>query len=523
MPSLPLLLTGLFFVAILAIAAWGMKKTRNVNDFLLGGGVLGPWILAISYGAAYFSAVVFIGFAGQYGWVSSYKALWVGFANAVFGGLVAWLVLGRRTRAMTRRLNASTTPEFFATRYGSNGMKIAGALIIFLFMLPYSASVFAGLTYLFTEVFGISLFAALTSVVVVTGLYIVFGGYKAAARIDFLQGLIMFVGATAMVWFVANHFAKEFGGYGAAFAKASELYRLRLEGAAGELQVAPVDPISPLVFWSVVFMTSIAPWGLPQMVHKYYAIKDESQIVKGAVVCFVFALLVGCAAYLTGALSHLLPTDVLAKTLNDAGQIDPNKLVPTMLIECLPQWFLAIILLLVLSASMSTLCSLALVSSAAVGVDLAKGFIAPNASEKTHLTIFRVCCAVFVIVSYFIALFNPSWIVALMSLSWGAVAGAFLAPYMYGLYWRRTTKAGAIAGMVAGLLVANGLYWGLFVVEGAGVAKKYSPLVATIAMLVPFVVVPLVSFLSKPLSPERVAKAFGDEADSSAEQTDAVA
>ncbi len=520
MPSLPLLLTGLFFVAILAIAAWGMKKTQNVNDFLLGGGVLGPWILAISYGAAYFSAVVFIGFAGQYGWVSSYQALWVGFANAVFGGLVAWLVLGRRTRAMTRRLNASTTPEFFATRYGSNGMKIAGAVIIFLFMLPYSASVFAGLTYLFTEVFGISLFAALTSVVVVTGLYIVFGGYKAAARIDFLQGIIMFVGATAMVWFVAHRFAGEYGGYGAAFAKASELYRLRLEGAAGELQVAPVDPISPLVFWSVVFMTSIAPWGLPQMVHKYYAINDESQIVKGAVVCCVFALLVGCAAYLTGALSHLLPPEILEKTLTN-GAIDPNKLVPTMLVECLPQWFLAIILLLVLSASMSTLCSLALVSSAAIGVDLVKGFIAPNASEKTHLTIFRVCCAVFVLVSYLIALFNPSWIVALMSLSWGAVAGAFLAPYMYGLYWRRTTKAGAIAGMVVGLIVANGLYWGLFVLEGPGAAKKYSPLVASVAMLVPFVVVPAVSFLSKPLSPERVAKAFGDNATS--EKTDAAA
>ena len=160
---------------------------------------------------------------------------------------------------------------------------------------------------------------------------------------------------------------------------------------------------------------------------------------------------------------------------------------------------------------MSTLCSLALVSSAAVGVDLVKGYVAPNASEKTHLTIFRVCCAVFILVSYLIALFNPSWIVALMSLSWGAVAGAFLAPYMYGLFWRRTTKAGAIAGMVVGLLVANGLYWGLFVLEGPGAAKKYSPLVATVAMLVPFVVVPLVSLATKPLSPERVAKAFGDD------------
>jgi Na+/proline symporter len=269
-------------------------------------------------------------------------------------------------------------------------------------------------------------------------------------------------------------------------------------------------------------MTSIAPWGMPQMVHKYYAIKDESQIVKGAVVCFVFALLVGCAAYLTGAFSHLLPPEILEKTLTN-GAVDPQKLVPIMLVECLPQWLLAVILLLVLSASMSTLCSLALVSSAAIGVDLVKGYVAPNASEKTHLTIFRLCCAVFIFCAYFIALFNPSWIVALTSLSWGAVAGAFLAPYMYGLYWRRTTKAGAIAGMIAGLVVANGLYWGLFVVEGASVAKKYSRLVATVAMLVPFVVVPLVSLLSKPLSPERVAKAFGDEAASTEEKTDAVA
>ncbi|MCF0233530.1 MAG: hypothetical protein HUK22_00970, partial [Thermoguttaceae bacterium] len=278
------------------------------------------------------------------------------------------------------------------------------------------------------------------------------------------------------------------------------------------LQCAPPTPLPNLVFWSVVFMTSLAPWGLPQMVHKYYAIKDENQIVKGAVVCFVFALVIGCAAYFIGALSHLLDAETLNGAVVD-GKMDVNKLVPMMLVKTMEsrQWFLGIVLILVLSASMSTLCSLALVSAAALGVDLFKGHVAPKASEKTNLLVFRVCCAVFVILSYLIALFNPSWIVALMSLSWGATAGTFLAPYIYGLFWRRTTKAGAAAGMATGLLVANGAYWWLFINEGPAVAKANSPLTASIAMVVPFIVVPIVSLMTKPLEPERVALAFGDD------------
>ena len=506
----PLIVTGIFFIAMMAIAAWGMTKTKNLNDFFLGGRTLGPWILAISYGAAYFSAVVFIGFAGQYGWLCSYKALWVGITNALFGGFLAWVVLGKATRKMTRRLDASTTPEFFLARYGSNFMRVVGAIVIFFFLMPYSASVFAGLTYLFQEVFHISMTLALTLITATTGLYLVFGGYKAAARIDFLQGTIMFFGALAMVWFVASAFGHDFNGIGNAMQESAKRFAERLEGTRDAVQTAPFKTIPNYVFWSVVFMTSFAPWGLPQMVHKYYAIKDEGQITKGAVVCFVFALIVGGAAYFIGCFAHLLDPEVLKGTLTPDGAIDVNRLVPTMLISCLPQWLLAIVLLLVLSASMSTLCSLALTSAAAVSIDLIKGYVAPKASEKTHLLIFRICCAVFVILSFLIALTSPSWIVALTALSWGAVSGGFLAPYMYGLFWRGTTRAGAIAGMITGLLVSNGIYWGLFVAKGPAVAKSFSPIAATAAMLIPFVVVPLVSLATRKLEPERIAKAFED-------------
>lgn len=515
----PLIATGLFFLVLLGIAAWGMKKTSTTNDFFLGGRTLGPWILALSYGAAYFSAVVFIGFAGTYGWLVSFKSVWVGLMNGIVGSLAAWLVLGRATRKMTRRLDASTTPQFFEKRYGSDFMKILGAIVIFLFLLPYSASVFAGLTYLFKEVFNISMTTALTVITLTTGVYLIIGGYKAAARIDFLQGTIMFFGALLMVWFVLAAFSKQYDvSVTGVFDKAIENYNMRLNGELSAVQSAPFKPMPNWLFWSVVFMTSIAPWGLPQMVHKFYAIKDEKQIVLGAIVCCVFASLVGVAAYSIGALSHLLSADVLETTLTpDGSAIDVNKLVPTMLVASLPQWLLAVVLLLVLSASMSTLCSLALTSSAALSLDLVKGYVAPNASEKTHLKIFRLCCALFIVCSYLIALFNPSWIVALTALSWAAICGGSLAPYVYGLFWRGTTKAGAVAGMISGVLIANGIYWGLFFCEGAKVAKSYSPITASVAMLFPFIVVPLVSAFTKKLDPERVRLAFEDRPEAAAE------
>jgi len=506
-----LIITIIFFVVLLVIAAWGMKRTENINDFFLGGKTLGPWILAISYGTAYFSAVVFIGFAGQFGWLCSFRALWVGVMNAIVGGLLAWLVLGRATRRMTQRLGTMTMPEFFSARYNTNGMKITTAIIIFVFLLPYSASVFAGLSYLFQHVFHVEMWIVLTTITVVTGLYIVFGGYKAAARIDFLQGMIMFIGSLLMVIWVVRYF----GGFSDAISGAYKNYLLRTDPASNfPDRVVSVKPIPDFIFWSVVFMTSLAPWGLPQMVHKYYAIKDESQIFRGAVITLIFALVIGCAAYFTGCLSHLLPADLLRTAVQEGPggpAVDVNTLVPMILIQALPEWLLGLILLLVLSASMSTLCSLVLVSASAISIDLYKGYIAVGKSAQHYLWVIRILSGIFVLFSYLIALFNPSWIVALMSLSWGAIAGAFLSPYMYGLFWRRTTKAGAYAGMWSGLLIANGIYWGLFFGNSPAMAKAYAPFAASVAMIVPFVVVPIVSLMTPPVDSEIVAKAFGDK------------
>ena len=295
-PLFPLVVTGLFFFAILAIAAWGMTKTKNVDDFFLGGHLLGPWILAISYGAAYFSAVIFIGFAGTYGWQCSFKSLWIGIGNAVVGGLLAWLVLGKQTRKMTRRLGASTMPEFFKERYGSHRMKCFGAVAIFIFLLPYSAGVFGGLTYLFQAVFHIDMKVALTVITAITGVYLVLGGYKAAARIDFLQGMIMFVGAIAMVMLVWRYFAVQ-----QADTRRRRRRDRRVQSAARcETPVAEGGlggkPVSNLLFWSVVFMSSIATWVCRKWSKSTTPSKTKIKLSK-ARSSAVFALLSACRVF----------------------------------------------------------------------------------------------------------------------------------------------------------------------------------------------------------------------------------
>lgn len=496
-PSLPIILLLSFFAILLGIAAWGLKRTSSVHDFFLGGRTLGPWILAISYGAAYFSAVIFVGFAGQFGWKFGLNALWIGVANAVIGGGIAWLVLGRRTRRMTHNLEAMTIPEFFEKRYSSNGLKILSAAIIFIFLMPYTASVFKGLAHLFQIVLGtaIPFTAILASITAISFLYVTFGGYKAVARIDFILGGVILLGSLLMVGLLLNHF----GGLSTVLSLVPQ--RLADSQALAPTHPLHVTPPPSYVLPAVVFMTSFGVWGLPQMLHKFYAINDEREIARGAIITSIFALVIGCAAYLTGAMSHLMPNTLpdgsaypaLKSVTSTVQSIDFDKLVPDLIRATLPHTLLALILLLVLSASLSTLSSLVLVSASAITIDLYKGYLHPEATERTTLRLMRFLCGLFILCSFLLTLHQPSWIVTLMSLSWGAVSGAFLAPYIYGLYSRRATKRGAYVAMICGLLICNGGYLLVATLVSRAQAQALSPVLASAAMIVPMLVMPIIS------------------------------
>mgnify|MGYP000863694630 CR=1 FL=1 len=478
-----IILISVFIIALIGIGLWGMRKTSTLGDFFLGGRTIGPWISAFAYGTTYFSAVLFIGFAGKLGWGFGINALWIAGGNAVFGALLAWIVLGRRTRRMTQNLDVMTMPEFLHERFQGKYIKIITACIIFVFLLPYSASVFKGLGHLFEVNFHISYDIALLIMILITGIYLILGGYFAITLTDFIQGLIMLVGSVAMIVVMVG----KAGGWSQSLVTILDKYPVHVPAAKqpGILTIA-----------SLVFMTSFGVWGLPQMVQKFYAVRDEKMIGKAAVVTLVFALIIGFVAYFNGALTHVF-YDKLPMV---NGQPAFDRLIPGMMTTHLPEGLMALILLLVLSASMSTLSSLVLVSSSSVAIDLYKGHVNPQISKENSLAMMRFLSGIFIIISYLIARYELAFIVTLMSVSWGAVAGSFMAPYFYALYWKRTTKAGIKAGMATGLGLALFLFflWG----------PKDTPLAASLAMIVPFFVIPLVSWFTTPPDKEIIDKAF---------------
>ncbi len=476
-------LLTIFLVVMVVIGIWGMKKTTTLGDFFLGGRTIGPWVSALAYGTSYFSAVLFIGFAGKLGWVFGLDAVWIGIGNALFGSLLVWLVLGRRTRIMTQNLDVMTMPEFLMERFGGKYIKMFAAIIIFIFLLPYSASVFKGLGHLFEINFHISYDLALIIMIGITGIYLVLGGYFAITLTDFVQGIIMIAGAVTMVLVLS---AKS-GGIAESITLVAQKYPLHI----------PADKHPGYVLLgALIFMTSFGVWGLPQMVQKFYAIKSENLIKKAAAVTFIFALVIGVSAYFTGSLSHLFYDAV--PTVDGKPAFD--RLIPDLLTQNLPEPLMAVILLLILSASMSTLSSLVLVSSSAIAIDLYKGHVNPQISKENSVAMMRFLSALFIIISYFIARYEFAIIITLMALSWGAVAGSFMAPYLYGLFWKRTTLSGVYAGMISGLVTSIGLFFYL--------GANLSPIASSIGMLVPFVVIPVISIFTQKPDGAIITKAF---------------
>lgn len=475
-----------FVCLLVGVGIYAMRRTKTTNDFFLGGRNVGPWMSAFAYGTSYFSAVVFIGYAGKLGWGFGVSVVWIAIGNAVVGSLLAWMLLARRTREMTVKLNAVTMPEFLEARYQSKWIKIVAAIIIFVFLIPYCGSVFTGLGFLFENVLQINYQLSLVVMIVITGVYLILGGYFAVAITDFIQGLIMLVGAVLMVGYVFGQ--PQVGGVGGWISGLNAI-------DPGLTQLIPKDWLGLL---GLVSLTSLGVLGMPQMVQKFYAIKNEKVIKTATVVATVFAVVVAGAAYLVGSTVRLFFDKV---PLDAAGAPMFNTLIPQLLSQTMPEYLLIVILLLVLSASMSTLSSLILVSSSAITIDLIQGILCPKMDQKHVLSILRLFCGVFIICAIMIAIFKFDFIIKLMALSWGTIAGAFLAPYLYGLFWKGTTKSGAWAGMITGVVLSIGGSL-LFTDE------KTAPLVSTAAMVIPLIVVPVVSLATKKYHSFHLDKVF---------------
>ena len=485
-----------FFAITVGVGMYFRKRNTDVNSFVLGGRSVGPWLTAFAYGTSYFSAVVFVGYAGQFGWKFGISSVWIGLGNAFIGSLLAWVVLGRRTRLMTRHIGSSTMPEFFGLRYASNGLKMGASIITFIFLVPYTASLYNGLSRLFAMAFEIDFTICIIAMAVLTCIYVIAGGYIATAANDFIQGIIMLVGIVAVVTAVL----RVNGGFMAsmdALARVSDPAVSTTPGIFASF-FGP-EPVSLL---GVVLLTSIGTWGLPQMVQKFYAIKSEKSINKGTVISTVFAVVVSGGCYFLGSFGHLFSDRV------DVATEGFDAIIPAMLSGFSPL-LIGIVIMLVLSASMSTLSALVMTSASTFTLDFLKGNIVKKMDEKAQLRTIRTMIAFFVAVSAVIAIIqykmNLAFIAQLMGVSWGALAGAFLAPFLYGLYWKRATKASVWASFGFGTLfmTANILFRSHFPL------LLQSPINAgAFAMLAGMVIVPLVSMFTKAPDKALVENAF---------------
>ncbi len=509
-----------YLLLMLGIGIYCRRKTSSVSDFVLGGRSLGGWFTAFAYGTSYFSAVVFIGYAGQFGWSYGVSAAWIGIGNAVIGSAMAWLILGKRTRIISKYLNASTMPEYFEKRYSSKSLKIVSAVIVFIFLIPYTASVYNGLSRLFGMAFNIPYSACLIGMAVLTAAYVILGGYKATAINDFVQGIIMLIGIVAVVICVIN-------GKGGWSASLEQLGEITDKGVPANTLNTLFGP-DPINLTGVIILTSLGTWGLPQMVQKFYAIKDNKAITRGTIISTFFAVIVAGGSYLMGGFGRLYgaadaeTAAATGRTLIETGsngKLAFDSIVPAMLQAALPEILIGIVVVLVLSASMSTLSSLVLTSSSTLTIDLIKPFMKKEMDDKKQVFIMRILIAAFLILSVIIALNPNAYITTLMSISWGALAGAFLAPFMYGLFSRKITKAAVWASFITGIgiTVIHMFIFSLGFFPEATKAAASLPLnmaspinAGAIAMIVGIIIVPVVSAFTKVKNPEKVEEIFKD-------------
>lgn len=486
----------IFFAVMLGIGFYCRKHATDVNGFVLGGRSVGPWLTAFAYGTSYFSAVVFVGYAGQFGWKYGIAATWIGIGNAVLGSMLAWIVLGRRTRVMTQHLDTATMPEFFGKRFQSTGLKICASVIVFVFLIPYTASLYNGLSRLFGMAFNIDYSVCIIVMAILTGIYVIAGGYMATAINDFIQGIIMLVGIVVVIAAVLNMN----GGFMEAVNGLALIEDPSVSTQPGVF--ASFFGPDPLNLLGVVILTSLGTWGLPQMVQKFYAIKSESAIKKGTIISTFFAIVVSGGCYFLGGFGRLYSDKV------DIAADGYDSVIPTILSGLSPA-LIGLVVILVLSASMSTLSSLVMASSSTLTLDVIKGHLVKDLDEKKQVLIMRALIVVFIVISVILAIIqyksNVTFIAQLMGVSWGALAGAFLAPFLFGLYWKKTTKAACYTCFAfgAGLMILNMLC------RSAFPAILQSPINAgAAAMLAGFVIVPVVSLFTQKPEEQWVEKTF---------------
>ena len=424
----------LYVAALVVIGIWSAKKARTADDFVIGGRKLGPWVTALSFIAVYFSSVLIIG-GGGFGYKFGMSTVWIGAINVLVGCTLCWIVLGKRVRILTERMGVNTISGFFMKRYGSPEAGIFSAFVIFLFLIIYNVSVVKGMAHSFEVLMGLPYWGGVLISGLVIIFYVVLGGYQAVVWTGFAQAWVMIFSLLLLTFSTL----KAVGGLG-------EGMRRLAEAGPGYVNTPGTWGWAGLVSYCLV--VSFGVWGMPQLLIRFYSIKDAKTFRLGTIIVTVGAA-IAVLPYLNGALARVLLPNLE----------NPDLAIPSLSRIVLSPWGSAVLLAGVVAAGMSTFAGVLIIISSSLVRDVYINGLKKELTGPQEVLANRVITAAVGVIGLLMALKPPALILVLTAFSWAVIASTNLWPLLFGLYWRGASRAGAFASMLAGFLTAIAWTW----------------------------------------------------------------
>ena len=462
-----------YLLATLYLGYRGWKSTKDSEGYLVAGRKTHPYIMAMSYGATFISTSAIVGFGGTAG-LFGMGLLWLTFFNIFVGIFIAFVVYGKRARKMGHNLQAMTFPELLGRRFDSRFIQWASGLVIFLGMPLYASVVLIGAARFIETTLAIDFDLALFIYSVIIAGYVIWGGLRAVMYTDAMQGTIMFVGMLLLLIMTYSHL----GGIVPAHQALTNMAHmvpatLAAQGHLGWTAMpAWGSPWSWTMISTIVLGVGIGAVAMPQLAVRFMTVRSNREINRGVLIGGIFILMMTGVAFTVGALSNVFFLQNQGNIFINIAGGNADSIIPLYINAATPQWFVYLFMLTLLAAAMSTSSSQFHTQGSAIGRDFYETLTGKKGSQSVLVT--RIGIIVAVIIAVVLGYILPENIIARgTAIFFGLCASAFLPMYTLGLYWKRTTKAGAISGLFTGTLVT--VFWYLFVHKAEavplGVAK----------------------------------------------------
>jgi solute:Na+ symporter, SSS family len=513
----------------------GFRGTKTSGDFMVAGRQIHPYIMAISYGATFISTSAIVGFGGTAG-VFGLGLLWLTFLNIALGIGIAFIFFGKRTRRMGLSLDAHTFPELLGKRYNSRFIQVLGGVVIFVFMPLYTGVVLIGAARFIESTLQVNFVLALMVFSIIIAAYVIAGGLKGVMYTDALQGTIMFVGMIALL--VLTYVKTPHGFVGTHQLLTDLANKVPENLIAGGHQGWTTMPVLGSPLWWTLVSTIVLGVGIgvlaqPQLVIRFMTVKSNKELNRAVLIGGIFILAMTGIAFVIGALSNVYFNEQLGKISIAVAEGNTDLIIPTFINMAMPKWFVYVFMITLLAAAMSTISS----QFHAIGTSFSRDMLGVGAARNNNngagadveakpskgVLLTKIGIIIGIIISIILGYYLPVSIIARgTALFFGVCAATFLPMYICGLFWKGSTKAGAISGMVVG--VVSSVFWMFFVHKANAemlklvVALTGKPSILgypwnaidpiVIAFPLAFIVTIIVSLFTKKLPKELISKSF---------------